>query len=286
MSVFRRATSTAPRLLVVGLIVFAASCRRAQQPTVTTTTTPIRDREPVAVPKPSPAPSAAPISSAASLLDAMYDRYAGKWYRTMTFVQKTTISLASGSELRQTWHEAGAFPGRLRIDTDLASNNGVLYARDSVFSVMNGKVVRADTGRNELLILGFDVYAQPVAQTEAALRKAGFNLSKFHEGTWQGRAVFVVGAEKGDTLSKQFWVERDRLLFVRMLSKTPQGRSDWRFDDYREMGGGWIAMRVEQFVNGKRRLLEEYADVKVNVSLPPALFEAAHWTTAPHWTRQ
>jgi hypothetical protein len=280
MSVYRRATTTAPRLLVVGLIVFSASCRRQQQPAMTTTVSPGE----AAVP-PKSVPRKDPINNAATLLDAMYDRYAGKWYRTMTFVQKTTISLASGSELHQTWHEAGAFPGRLRIDTDLASNNGVMYARDSVFSVMNGKVVRADTGRNELLILGFDVYAQPVVRTQAALRRAGFDLSKFHEETWQGKAVFVVGAEKGDTTSKQFWVERERLLFVRMLSKTPQGRSDFRFEDYREMGGGWIAMRVEQLLNGKRRLLEEYSDVKVNVSLSPALFEAAHWTTAPHWAR-
>lgn len=277
MNDLRRVIRSTPRLIVVGLIVLGAACRRQQQQPPATPAP--------AQPKPEPAPTAPAITSGGSLLQAMHDRYAGKWYRTLTFVQKTTITLQSGSQLKQTWHEAVQLPGKLRIDTDLAAKSGTLHVNDSVFAVANGKLVRADTGRNALLILGFDVYAQPAGKTMAQLRRDGFDLTKFREGTWQGKPVYIVGAAAGDTTSKQFWVEKDRLLFVRLIQRSPQGRSDIRFDNYISAGGGWIAIEVTQYVNGKRRLLEEYTDVKTDVPLAPALFDPRQWATAPHWAR-
>jgi hypothetical protein len=224
------------------------------------------------------------ITSGTRLIAAMHDRYADKWYRTLTFVQTTTLT-RGGGPIVQTWYEAADLPGRLRIDTNLGTKSGAMYARDSVYSFAGGKLVRADTGYNELLILGFDVYTQSPARTDAILRHLGVDLSAIHEGTWNGERVYVVGAEPGDTVSKQFWVDRDRLLFVRLLEKTPRGYTDFRFNKYERAAGGWIAAEVEQFVNGSRVLLEEYKDVRPNVPLSTAFFDPLQWATAPHWSR-
>src|SRR5438093_1266174 len=188
--------------LALGLVI--AACHRG------TVVTP-----PPPAAKPAPAPAAAPLASVVAWVKAMYDRYQGKWYRTLTFTQKTTLGLASGGELVQTWYEAMELPGRLRIDTDLANKGGVLFARDSIFRFVNGKLTQSDTGVNEALLLGFDVYAQPASKTIAELRHRGFELSKVHEGTWQERPVYVIGAARGDTVSRQFWVDRERRVFVR-----------------------------------------------------------------------
>jgi hypothetical protein len=278
MNVLRRVIRSTPRRFVVGLIVFGLACHRQQQP-APPTPTPTRP-----TPQPAPPPTTS-IVGGNSLLLAMHERYAGKWYHTLTFVQKTTINLQSGSQIKQTWYESAQLPGKLRLDTDLGAKSGTLYSGDSVFTINGGKLVHADTGRNPLLILGFDVYTQPVARTMAQLRREGFDFAKFHDGVWQGKPVYIVGALAGDTTSKQFWVEKDRLLFVRLIQRSPQGRSDLRFDKYISAGGGWIAVEVSQYVNGKRRLLEEYMDVKTDVSLSPALFDPRQWATAPHWAR-
>jgi hypothetical protein len=273
--------ATTPRLLVVGLIVFGIACHQQQPPAVPA------PRPATPRPEPTPAPPTNPtaVTSGSALIGAMHDRYVGKWYRNLTFVQKTTIGLTNGDSVVQTWHEAGALPGRLRIDQDRASKSGTLFARDSVYQFNNGRLVRADTGVNELLVLGFDVYAMPPDRTELVLGRLGFDLAKVHESSWRGKPVYVVGAAQGDTVSKQFWIERDRLLFVRMLHTNRQGRSDLRFNKYVEAGDGWIAIEVEQLINGKRRLLEEYTDVRTNVELSPALFDPVQWATAPHWAR-
>jgi len=214
----------------------------------------------------------------------MHDRYASSWYHTVTFTQKTTVALPSGGNLVQTWYEAAQLPGRLRIDTDLGSKGGVLYARDSIFTFAGGRLVHADTGTNELLVLGFDVYTQPVARSEAVLRHLGFDLGVFHHGTWNGREVYVVGAVRGDTVSKQFWIDADRLLFVRLLGRSRQGYSDVQFEEYAPAGGGWIADQVAQYVNGKRRLLEQYSGVQTDVSLPAGLFDPKQWAITS-WVR-
>lgn len=268
-----------PRTLVVGLFVFVTACNGGPKgPVITPMPEPPAQVEPASR---QPVPSAIPVTrlpDVKSVVASMNERYASSWYGTVTFVQKTTVSMASGGELVQTWYEAAQLPGRLRIDTDRASKSGVLYARDSIFRFANGKLAQADTGVNDLLVLGFDVYAQPAPVTEALLRRLGFDLSTTHEDTWQGRPVLVVGAAKGDTTSKQFWVDKERLLFVRMLQHNPRrGQIDVRFDDYVPAGRGWIARRVEQWVNGKRTLIEEYSDIRTDVPLSPDLFDARMW---------
>lgn len=224
------------------------------------------------------------------LLRAMHDRYASSWYKTLTFSQTTTITLPSGATLVQQWLEAGKFPGRLRIDTDTAGRGGVIYAGDSVYRFVSGKLAGAAADMNELLILGFDVYTQPVQRTADILRRRGIDLSKLSRGTWEGRPIYVVGATTGDTTSKQFWIDADRLLFVRLLEavQAPTGarRFDYRFERYVPHGGGWVAEEVVGLRDGKPSLHEVYANVKVDVPLEDALFDPSQWSTYTPWYRQ
>ena len=270
---FSRMLAT-PRLLVVGLFVFAACHHNAPATKPAPAPAPAQQREPV------PA-----ITSARSLIRAMHERYPS-WYRTVSFTQKTTINPPSGGEITQTWYEFARLPGRLRIDTDAATRTGTLFVNDSVYSFASGKQTRATADINELLLLGFDVYTQPPLRTEDQLRSRGFDLSRFHEGTWQGKPIYIVGAMRGDTTSKQFWVDAETLLFLRLIEQSALGHNDIRFENYRPIGNGWIAERVDQVVNGKRRLLEEYSNVRVNEPLADNLFEAAAWATAPRPTSE
>jgi hypothetical protein len=231
--------------------------------------------------------SPAPVASTADLLAAMRQRYDGRWYRTFTFVQQSTTYRPDGTTERETWLEAASVPGRLRIDVGpREGGTGVIYARDSVFVVRADSVTRAAPGLNALLLLGFDVYAAAPAKIEAGLRGLGFETGRFREDEWDGRPMYVVGAEPGDLHTRQFWVEKDRLLFVRMLEpdrRDPTRTSEMRFNKYRPLGGRWIAPEVEFLVDGKRVFLEEYEEVRADLPLDEALFDPHQWRTAPHW---
>ena len=110
-----------------------------------------------------------------------------------------------------------------------------------------GKRVAAQEDRNLLMTLGFDVYGQPPETTIDAAQGGAVDLSKIREDTWRGTKVWVVGAEKGDTATNQFWIEQDRLLFVRLIEahknlKKPEDDTaqvlDITFEDYQPLGQG------------------------------------------------
>lgn len=215
------------------------------------------------------------LTSGDQVIRAMHDRYDGKWYKTLTFEQKTTRRTPADTMVIETWYETAAVPGRLRIDIAPRPGTSYIYANDSIYVTRKDSVLRRLAGRNPLLILGFDVYGQPAEKTIDVLHDEGFNLGPVHEDTWEGRAVYVVGAAKGDLHSKQFWVDKDRLLFVRLLepARGDSARTDdTRFDDYRPLGGGWIAARVEFYSGGKLMQREEYSDIKADPAVPANTF--------------
>jgi hypothetical protein len=189
------------------------------------------------------------------LIRAMHARYSGAWYETLTFVQKTTTVEPDGTAKVETCYEAMACPGRLRIDFDpVANGNGVLFADDTIYRFEAGKVAESKPLVHPLMVLGFDVYCAAPEATIARLEKLGIDLSTLREDEWNGRAVYVVGAKAGDTHSPQFWIERDRLLFVRLLRPSPKDggtTSEVVFDRYERAGGGWVAAEVRFSLDGR-----------------------------------
>ena len=207
----------------------------------------------------------------AELVRQMHDRYVAKWYTTLTFTQSTVRRTPADTMVHETWYEAMQLPGRLRIDVGAPNGNPViLYARDSIYVRRGARTLPARAGRNPLLLLGFDVYTQPIEHTVSALREEGFDLSRIHTGTWEGRPVFIVGAAAGDTTSRQFWIDAERLVFVRMVAPVAPGKpglEDVRFDRYQPAGGGWLATYVTATRNGKLIQSEEYSDIHVNTPI-------------------
>jgi hypothetical protein len=222
-------------------------------------------------------PPAAPKSGEA-LVRQMHDRYAGKWYRNLTFVQTTTLP----GRPQETWYEAGTIPGKLRIDiAPLDSMNAFMYVGDSAIVFQGGKRVSARQDRNLLMTLGFDVYGQPPETTIAQLEVQSVDLSKIREDSWKGTKVWVVGADKGDSTTNQFWIEQKRLLFVRLIQSrksqknpsSPPSILDITFENYQPLAKGWVAPRCVIKVNGKEVQREEYKDIRANVKLQPDLYD-------------
>ena len=131
------------------------------------------------------------ITTPRELLTAMRARYDGKWYRTLTFLQNNTEHHPDGTIEHSTWREWLQAPGKLRIEFQPAdSGNGVLFANDSIFPFRHDSLLSSRVFVHPLLVLGFDVYMQPVERTIAQLRQAPrvFDLSVLSEGSWQGYA--------------------------------------------------------------------------------------------------
>ena len=228
------------------------------------------------------------IRDGETLLRAMHGRYQNNWYETLTFTQKSTTHNDDGTDKSEIWHEAMLLPGNLRIDIGPpADGNGMLVANGALTSFQNGKASDPHPFVHMLLVLGFDVFRQPTQATVDQIKGQGFDLTKLREDSWDGESVYVVGADKGDLKSKQFWVEKKRLLFVRMIApdrRDAAKTADSRFADYRQLPVGWVAARVEFFVAGKNVFSEEYSEIQTNPKLDRAIFDPRQFNSQ-HWEK-
>ena len=178
-------------------------------------------------------------------------------------------------------------PGKLRIDFDpISGKDGILFANDQLYVFKSGKLDKSQPLVHPLLLLGFDIYFLPAAKSVAKLEGLKIDLSLLREDTWQGRPAYVVGAKKGDLHSAQFWIDKRRLYFVRMLR--PTGKEDAsteeiQFNKYRRLGGGWIAPEVIFMTDGRTTTTERYSEIRADMKLEDDLFDSQKWATAKHW---
>lgn len=224
------------------------------------------------------------VESGEDVIRAMHEAYEGEWYPYLTFRQETIYYNNGERQGSQTWYEALAAPGRLVIKFDsLGSGSGLVFRSDSQFVFQRNELIQAAPRVHDLLVLGFDVYLQPPPETIAKLEGQGYDMSAVHEGVWQGRPAWVVGAESpGDSTANRFWIDREHLYFVRSVTydSGDGSLSETRFNNYRQIAGGWVAPEVLFFEDGQLTVEEQYGQIEAPESLPDGLFDREDFRSA------
>ena len=225
---------------------------------------------------------AADYKTGEEVLAAMKKKYDGKWYKTLTFEQKTTNYKPDGTSEVHIWYEALTVPGKLRIDfAPSEKGDGIIFADGKIYQFREGKLAGSRDFVHPLLVLGFDVYGQPVETTTAQLKGLGIDLSVVHEEPWQGGTAVVVGAKQGDLVTPQFWVDKKNLVFTRLFQTAGRDKKsvqETQFNGYQKVkGGGWVSAEVKFFVDGKLATSEEYTKIKTDNSLSADLWNPEKW---------
>ena len=113
---------------------------------------------------------ASKVKTSEDLIREMQKKHAKSWYKTLTFVQKTTEHHQDGTSKVSIWYEAFSAPGKLRIDFDpVKDGNGILFANFMLYSFKDGKLANSRPFVHPLILLGFDVYFLPVEEVLAKL---------------------------------------------------------------------------------------------------------------------
>ena len=242
-----------------------------------------RPATPPAAAAPAPA-AAAPVTSTAQLVERMKAHYDGRWYRTLTFLQHNTLYRADGGEEKSDWREYQQVPGRLRVEfLPETTRSGFLVRDDTIYTFDAGRRARTAPQIHPLLLLSADLYALPAERTLAALDSLKIDRAVLREDSWQGRPVYVVGAHAGDSTSSQFWVDAERLLLVRLVSRQQVGGrtvSTGHHFTYQDVAGRPVPKEIVFLRDGRPFWREEYADVTVDAELSDALFDPARWADA------
>jgi hypothetical protein len=216
--------------------------------------------------------------SGEAIVRAAYARYAGKWPRTITYLQRTE---ELGTPRPQTWYTAMELPGKKRVDiAPMGVGRALITNGDSTYSYGRGRLSGVSHTPDPLLLLMHDLHTQKPELTLAALKLLSFDLSSSREDTFRGRPMLVVGAGKGDSVSNQFWLDKERLVVVRLLYN--RRRFEARMADFQKAGGGWVEGGVEIWNNGQLVRAELHEQVKVGMKHEAGLFETAPYKV-PKW---
>jgi hypothetical protein len=214
------------------------------------------------------------IADGRALVRAMHERWAHRWYRDFMLVQDVTYYEDDKETRRERMTEYISLPGRVRAITgDLEEGNADIYVDGAFHRFEGGEPAGRLPAVHGVLVTGFDVYAQPPERTIAQLEELGVDLDRIAEADWRGRPVWVVGAEPGDDSTPQLWVEKDRLLCVRVVSQRPYGTLAVEMDGYEPLGEGWIATELVFRRNGALALREDYVEFRTLKGIDPALFD-------------
>ena len=217
------------------------------------------------------------------ILHKMHEKYSGKWYKTFTFVQTTEFYRNDSLKNTATWYEAAHFPYNFRIDVgDPKNGNGVIYKEDSTYYFQKGQLKRSEAGTNPFTFLLGGMYVVSFDSAVSKLHSQGYDLTKGYKTKWKGKNVFVIGAGKGDEVSKQFWVDAKDLYLVRSIEKEGDNRIDALMMDHIRVGKGWSETKVMIYFNGRLGQVEKYSNIKAGVPLDDQLFDPAFYDKV-HW---
>lgn len=222
------------------------------------------------------------VNNGKDVIAAMHKKYHGKWYTHFTFTQDAFFYKDGKEERKEVWHEAASFPGKLVIKYDsMNSGNGVVFANNTVTGIKDGVAKSPRPFIHDLLLVGFDIYYLQPEQSCKILDLLGYNLSKVREDVFDGRAVYVVGAEKGNDSIPQFWIDKERLYMHRIIYKKGK-QMDVVFSDYEKMQGYWVAKKVIFKSMGELQMIEKYYNIRFPKNLnatifDPKLFLQAKW---------
>ena len=265
---------TSLRFLLTGLIAGGCSSFAGQS-------NPTPDPTPA-----KPAPTTGKIASATSLISAMHDRYDGKFFKTMTFLQENTAYTTTGEEQKSQWFVHVQAPGKLRIAfLPVSQKSGLVQVGERVASFDNGIRVDFRPSVNPLLLLAVDAYAGPPAAVLKGLDSLGVDTDVIRTDEWEGRPVYVIGAKAGDSTSSQAWIDAEHLRLTRFIQKAGRGArtiiSDIRVRNYREIDGFQVPTEFLTLRNGRPVWREQRTDIRINTELPAGVFDQALWREIP-----
>lgn len=274
----KKLRTLAAALITAGCSSFAGQSNPAPEPSASAgTPKPTANR--VVLP-------AGKLASTTGIVDAMRDKYDGKYLRTLTFLQNNTRYTTTGEEQKSQWYEHVEAPGKLRIAfLPAAQKSGLVQVGERVASFDNGMRIDFRPSVNPLLLLTVDAYAAPATSVLRALDSLGVDTKIVRTDEWEGRPVYVVGAKAGDTTSNQVWVDAEHLRLARFIQRLGRGEramlNEIRVRSYRDIDGYQIPTDILTLRNGRPVWREQRTDIRVNTELPANVFDQALWRDIP-----
>lgn len=213
------------------------------------------------------------FSSGKEVVNAMHEKYAGKWYKNFTFSQGVEQFKNDSLITKEVWHKAYKAPSKLIIKfKNYGSGAGYLFSGDSLHIFAHHNLAASREHVNFLMTLGFGVYNQPVEKTFESLGKVNFDLEKVMETSIDGNSAYVVGVTNLGEKKNHFYIDAEKLIFLKAVTFNGNNRREVLYQDYKEEDGNIVAAKVKFFTNGILEMTENHYNMEFPETLPDSIF--------------
>jgi outer membrane lipoprotein-sorting protein len=217
------------------------------------------------------------------ILEKMHAKFSGKWHRNITYVQTTIPYIEGKATNKQLWYEAIQFPASFRLDVgDTRSGNLVIYSKDSLFKFQENKLISGRKDENDIIFLSGGMYFYPLDEAKKQFRRFQYDLKKGFETEWKGKPVYVLGAANADEKVNQLWVDKEKLVILRIIEYGGQ-KMEYQFEGHQSTGGGYTETKATIFLEDEKVQVETYSNIETNQVLDNNLFNPKKKDQATHW---
>ncbi len=217
------------------------------------------------------------------ILEKMYAQYGGKWHKSVSYIKEVQQYPKGEPTPKQYWFEAVEYPGNKRMDIgDVTSGNIVLLHNDTLYKYQDGKAVYGNRDRGDYLFLIGDMYFMPLDTVKKKFAWFDYNLAKGTETVWQGKPIYVLGADDTTEKVNQLWIDKEKLVMLRSIEYYG-GRADIIFSDHVKLPTSWLETNVKFYQEGKLLQEEKYLGYSNLRTFSPDLFNPWKATKAKSW---
>jgi hypothetical protein len=100
-----------------------------------------------------------------------------------------------------------------------------------------------------------------------------YDLGRYYEDQWKGRPAYVIGADQKGQPKNQLWIDKEKLILVRLLKFENGRKEEALFDDHIPLDQGWSETACTFYMDNRLVQKEYYSDCRANAPLDPALFD-------------
>lgn len=217
-----------------------------------------------------------------AFLEQMYNRYHGKWRKSLIFTQRTEKYRNDSLVATETWYETMVYPRSFRIDFGRPdSGNCVIFRNDSAYIFRAHHLVKSRADTNELLyFLGGMYYASSTHEVCDKFRAFGIDPDK----SYRKGDITVIGAADDRAYASQLWIDSKTYKVKRLMKFDNGHKSDALFTGHKKAGRAPCETLVAFYEDGKLRQKEVYTRLKANKKIPATMFSVQNpWKW--HWAK-
>ncbi|OFX22052.1 MAG: hypothetical protein A2041_02150 [Bacteroidetes bacterium GWA2_31_9b] len=215
------------------------------------------------------------------VIELMKSKYQNTWYKNFTFAQHVNKYKNDSVISKEIWYEAYSYPNKLIIKfNDFSSGSGVLFNNDTVYHFKDSMLVTHYKRIHDLVLLGLDVYEQPVEVNFEKLKELGYNLSKMCEATFGGREMYCIGVTDEQEQANKFYIDKEFLYFVKNVKFQGDDINETVFSNYQTIDDKLVATKILFYKNNQLIMDEEYFNIKFPEELDQNIFEPSNFLNA------